>query len=281
MPTLQPFKIWSFTCMEPWHHNLFYTYTNKIQPLGWFCNLPHTCPFTSSRGELLKILLLMLFHICKQIIIYTVKWEAAVHTSNSWWGQRMGHWQDHQVNKWNLLTKPQSAVRSPVYIAIVIKNCTQVHYFNRCCTSMFLTTKTLKLKNRLYKETVAILPWCFSSICTNLSQQHLQHVSKYKTCSQQGTTSSWFSPVWSPVKVRVRALSARLEAHFITWHQKNSTFPNILQKTLFNDFIWTSKKHKPSTHQGRHIHETQRRVCVIVPVLQRLAANMKHREIQK
>lgn len=129
-------------------------YLHKIQPLGWFCNLPHTCPFTSSWDELLKILLPMLYHICRQIIIYTVKWEAAVHINNPWWGQRMGHWQDHQPNKWNLMTKPQSAVRSPVYIAVVIKNCTQVHYFNRCCTSTFLITKSLRLKNRLHKEIV-------------------------------------------------------------------------------------------------------------------------------
>lgn len=112
------------------------------------------------------------------------------------------------------LTKPQSAVRSPVYVAVVINNYTQVYYFNRCCTSVLLITKILGLKNRLYKES-EILPWCFfqhmhkpvraaSAACEQI--QNLQLARDYKL----------MIPVWSPVKVRIRDLSAGNTFYYMT-----------------------------------------------------------------
>lgn len=58
-----PLKISSPTYTKIQHHDLFYTDKNNIQPLGHCCNLRHTCPSVSRRDELLKTLLLMLFHI--------------------------------------------------------------------------------------------------------------------------------------------------------------------------------------------------------------------------
>lgn len=167
--------------LHAWSHGItiyFVPTRTRYTPLGWFSNLPHTCPSTSSRDELLKTLLLMLFHIwqanndlpCEMRSCCSYKWpmmrpkDGTLAGSSSEWVR--------------YLPKPQSVVRSPVYIAVGIKNCTQVHYFNRHCTSMFLITKILGLKNRLYKEIV----WNSAMVFFQHMHKPVRavHVSKYK-----------------------------------------------------------------------------------------------------
>lgn len=134
--------------------SILYLHKQDTSPLADFLPFSTTCPSTSSWDELLKTLLLMLFHIwqannylpCEMRSCCPYKWplmrpKDGVLAAPSAEG----------VKSW---TKAQSAVRSSVYIEVVIKNCTQVHYFNRCCISVFLITNILGLKNRLYKEIV-------------------------------------------------------------------------------------------------------------------------------
>lgn len=131
-----PLKISGPTYTEIQHHDLFYTDKNNIQPLGHFCNLPHTCPSVSHRDELLKTLLLMLFHIwqannqlhCEMRSTCPHKWPLT--------GQRMEHSQHHHLNWGKLSTPIQSAAVGSAQPAVTNK-CSQDHYFNRCCTSMF------------------------------------------------------------------------------------------------------------------------------------------------
>lgn len=159
MPTIQPFKISS---LHAWSHDItIYFMPIKIRhiPLADFVTFPTPAPPRLPEMSCWNPSSSCYFTYGRQIIIYPVKEKLlsiymTLDEAKGWGTGRTINWTVKS------LTKPQSAVKSPVYIAVVINNYTQVYYFNRCCTSVLLITKILGLKNRLYKES-EILPWCF------------------------------------------------------------------------------------------------------------------------
>lgn len=108
----RPLKIKPGICKR--YSIMIYFITTKKKHPATFVTFPTPVSPCLADMSCWKLFSLCYFTYGRQIISYTVKWEALVHRSDPCSGQRKENLQHNQLNRWNLLTKIQLAVISLV-----------------------------------------------------------------------------------------------------------------------------------------------------------------------